>query len=103
MKSSFFHINYKAWITVHCKTFHLFKGFSSTELFKNSYFGGLLMSKRIRKIIDPTLPLSKRLPFTLFKMKQWLFFWNCSNRETFFWTPGIYSPDVESEKIKTGT
>ena len=45
------------------------------------------MSKKFRKNnMDPSQPLRKRLPFTSFKMRQWLFPWNCSNKETFFGT-----------------
>ena len=33
--------------------------------------------------MDPSEPLSKRLPFTSLKTRQWLLLWNCSNRESF--------------------
>ena len=35
--------------------------------------------------IDLSERLSKRLPFTSFKTRQWLLSWNCSNGESFFW------------------
>ena len=40
--------------------------------------------------MDPSEPLSKRLPFTSLKTRQWLLFWNCSNGEMFFGTAGRF-------------
>ena len=34
--------------------------------------------------MDPSEPLSKRLPFTSLQTRQWLLLWNCSNREGFW-------------------
>ena len=41
--------------------------------------------------MDPGKPLSNRLMFMLFKTKQWLLLWNCSNGESFFGTFGTRS------------
>ena len=46
------------------------------------------MSKIIGKNhLDPSEPLSKRLPFTSFKTMQWLLLRNYSNEESFFGSP----------------
>ena len=65
---------------------HLFKGFSSVRFLEKLILRKSLDEQKITKNnMDPSEPVSKRLPFTSLKTRQWLLFWNCSNWESFLW------------------
>ena len=62
--------------------------------------------RHVQGMLEETDPESKRprLPFTSFKMRQWLFLWNFSNRKTYFWDIRLHqnnaNPFQEGEYVE---